>query len=179
MPLVLDNTRPEAVTAAPKPNAVFVEGEDEQVNIHVTAFDEGSIDRVEFWINDELVKTSSVAPFNERWKIAMQDVPSAQLNYPPVQGVKQVTDEETGRILGEVQVILEETVDWLPDFDSDDSRIKRGRMRRFDSGFGAIYTADGFYLERVALQIKVYDRAGNKTETETQYFYVHHAEPNP
>lgn len=178
VPLVLDNTRPEVATAAPEPNAVFVEGEDEQVNIHVTVFDEGSIDRVEFWINDELVKTSAVAPFNERWKIEMRDIPSAQLSNSPVQGVKQVTDEDTGQILGEVQVVLEETVDWLPDFDSDDSRIKRGRMRRFDNGFGAIYTADGFYLERVALQIKVYDRAGNKTETETQYFYVHHSEPD-
>ena len=176
LPLILDNTRPEAATVSPAANQIFVEGEDEQVNIHVNAFDEGSIDRVEFWINDELVKTSSVAPFNERWKIEMRDLPADDLNQPPVEGIKLVTDADTGAVIGEVQVVLEETVDWLPDFESGDPRIKRGRMRRYDSGFGAIHTADGFYLERVALQIKVFDRAGNTTETETQYFYVHHAD---
>ncbi len=172
VPIFIDNSFPEVQLLAPQPNQIFVHGQDEQVNMHVEASDSGSIDRVEFWVNGELLKTRTVPPYNERWRIVFQDLPSARFDQPLRMGTKTITDAATGQHLGQISVIAEETRDWFPDFESELIPLTRGQTRVFENGFAAIRTTSGLYLERNSIQIRVIDRAGNVTESPEHLVYV-------
>ena len=171
-PIFVDNAFPEVQLVSPAPNQIFVLDQDEQVNMHVEASDTGSIARVEFWVNDELLKTRTVPPYNERWPIAMQNLPVARFAEALRMGTKTVTDEVTGQVLGEVGVIAEETRDWFPDFESELVALTRGQMRLFHTGFAAIRTTGALYLERNTIQVRVVDKAGNVTKSPLLSIYV-------
>jgi chitinase len=53
---------------SPQDGATFTPA-DEYVVIQPNVVDNISMDRVEFYVDGELVATSTVAPFNERWMI--------------------------------------------------------------------------------------------------------------
>ena len=120
--------------------------DDEQININVLVNDQWAVNRVEYYIDDELFATNTVAPYNERWTIRMRDI--AQI--------------ETGGARN-----------WLG-FESDDPDIQPGRELRFEDGFSAIRTSGGVYLEGHKIKVKAYDEAGNSAETDEVQVYVRH-----
>ncbi len=171
-PIFIDNSFPQVTVVSPQPNQVFLLDQDEQVNIHVEATDAGSIAKVEFWVNEELLKTRTVPPYNERWRLVMRNLAADRFAQPLRTGTKEVRDKATGQIIGEISTIAEETRDWFPDFESERVTLTRGRIRIFDSGFGAIRTTGDLYLERNTIQVRVFDRAGNYTESPPLLVYV-------
>ncbi len=170
--IFIDNSFPEVELVAPEPNQIFLMDQDEQVNIHVEASDAGSIAKVEFWVNDELLKTRTVPPYNERWRIEMQNLPATRFAEPLRMDTKTIKDEVSDQILSEIPVIAEETHDWFPEFESEQVALTRGQIRLFHTGFGAIRTTGGLYMERNTIRVRVIDRAGNVTESPVYVIYV-------
>lgn len=143
----VDRTPPTAVLSEPKPDQLYVMEDDEQININVLPSDRWNIDRVVFYVDGSAFVTTTVAPYNEAWKISMQDIG---------------------------QVEAPETQNWLA-FESEDPDVQPGRLRPLgEGGFAAIRTSSGVYFERHRIKAEVFDGAGNKTETEEVTVYVRH-----
>ncbi|HXF64350.1 MAG TPA: transglycosylase domain-containing protein [Caldilineaceae bacterium] len=149
-PVTVDNTPPTAVISEPKPDQLYVMEDDEQINVNVLPNDTWAVDKVEFYIDNNLFATSTVAPFNERWKITMRDI---------------------------AEIEAADTQNWLG-FPSDDPDVQPGRARLFGDGFMAIRTAAGVYFESHVIKVRVVDRAGNSTMSEEVRVYVRHKKAN-
>jgi hypothetical protein len=149
-PVTVDNTPPTVVISEPKPDQLYVMEDDEQININVLPNDEWGISKVEFFVDETQVSTSTVAPYNARWKIEMRDVGNIE-----VPGVEN--------FLG---------------FESDDPDVQPGRQLRQEDGFMAIYTQNGVYFEGHLIKAKVYDLAGNEIESDDVRVYVRHKPPD-
>jgi membrane peptidoglycan carboxypeptidase len=67
--VTVDNTPPEIQLTFPLPGQEFILPDDEWVTVQPLATDNVSMDRVEFYVNDRLVGSSSVAPFTYQWVI--------------------------------------------------------------------------------------------------------------
>lgn len=143
-PVTIDNTPPTAIISEPQPDRLYVLEDDEQINVNVLANDTWAVDRVVYTVDSTDIATTTVAPFNERWPIRMRDV--QQIEGPG-------------------------TENWLG-FESDDPDVQPGRVRRFEDGFMAVRTAAGVYFEGHTIKVRVYDRAGNMTESDEVVVYV-------
>jgi hypothetical protein len=141
--VTIDNTPPTVLISYPGPDQLYVMEDDEQVNVNALANDTWAMARVEFYRNGEMFAESTVSPFNERWNIAMQNA--------AVEGAG--------------------ATNW-PGIASEDSDITPGRIRNFDSGFAAVLTGSGTYLESHIFKAVAYDRAGNRSESEEVRIYV-------
>jgi penicillin-binding protein 1C len=147
--VTIDNTPPTVVISDPQPNRLYIMEDHEQINVNALVNDIWAMDRVEFYRNGEMFAQSTVAPFNQRWKITMQNV--------AVDG-------------GGVQ-------NW-PAFDSIDPDIRPGRIRNFENGFAAVLTGNGTYLESHVFRVRAYDRAGNVATSEEVRVYVKRKKQN-
>jgi penicillin-binding protein 1C len=165
----VDNTPPSVVISDPQPNRLFVVGENEQINVNATANDNWAMERVEFYRNGEKFAESTVSPHNERWRITFG--PVRNVEGPTIQAVRQITNPETGEVIGEEGYTAEQTQNWTA-FESNDPDISPGRIRLFNGGFGALFTGNGTYLESHLFKVKAIDRAGNETESQEIRIYV-------
>ncbi len=145
-PFTVDHTPPTVVISDPKPDRLYVMEDDEQINVNVLVNDTWSVDRVVYYVNGAEFATSTVAPYNERWKIKMRDI-------------------------GQIETSAAEN--WLG-FTSDDPDIQPGRMLPFGDGFQAIRTSAGVYLESYLFKVRAYDGAGNTVESDEVRVYVRH-----
>ncbi len=68
IPVTVDNTPPIAEIIAPEDGATFSE-DDEFVTLQPSVVDNISMDRVEFYVDGQVVAVSTIAPYNERWII--------------------------------------------------------------------------------------------------------------
>jgi penicillin-binding protein 1C len=143
-PVTIDNTPPSIVMTEPKTDTLFVMEKDEQINVNALANDNLALDRVEFLLDNTVFGTSTVSPYNERWRITMQDGVSVAGGRP-----------------------------WTP-FVTDDLDIQPGTMSGSDDGFQAIVTNGGVYLESHMIKVVAYDAAGNRTESPPVRVYVRH-----
>jgi hypothetical protein len=78
------------------------------------------------------------------------------------------------RDIGEIEVAGAEN--WLG-FESEDPDVQPGRMRPFGDGFQAIRTSSGVYFESHVIRARVFDRAGNSSQSEEVRVYVRHKKP--
>ena len=70
--VTVDNTPPEVEITYPPDGALYVMEEDEWVSIQAEARDNFSIERVEFYLDDELLSYDTVSPYNQKWTITME-----------------------------------------------------------------------------------------------------------
>jgi membrane carboxypeptidase/penicillin-binding protein PbpC len=145
-PITVDHTEPTVVISEPKPDRLYVMEDDEQINVNVLVNDTWAVERVVYYVNGAEFATSTVAPYNERWKIKMRDI-------------------------GQIETGAAEN--WLG-FTSDDPDIQPGRMLPFGDGFQAIRTSAGVYLESYLFKVRAYDGAGNMAESDEVRVYVRH-----
>ncbi|MEX1020726.1 MAG: penicillin-binding transpeptidase domain-containing protein, partial [Litorilinea sp.] len=143
-PITVDNSPPSVVVSEPREDQLYVMERDEQINVNVLANDTWAIERVEYLIDGQQFATSTVAPYNERWRITMRNI--AQI--------------ETGG-----------TQNWLGII-TDDPDVSPGRALPFGDGFMAVRTSNGLYLEGHEIRVRVYDRAGNVAQSEPVRVYV-------
>jgi len=146
-PITIDNSPPNVIISEPKPDRLYVMEDSGQININVLVDDTWAVDRVEYFVNNSRFVLSTVAPYNERWRIVMRDI--GQI--------------ETGA-----------AQNWLG-FESDDPDVQAGRMLEFDDGFQAIRTSAGVYFEGHLIKVIAYDRAGNAAEPQEVRVYVRHS----
>ena len=147
--VTIDNTPPDVVVSEPKPDQLYVLEDDEQINMNVLVNDTWAVDRVEYFIDASGFATRTVAPYNERWPITMRNV--GQIEAPG-------------------------TENWLG-FESDDPDVQPGRARPYEDGFLAVRTSNGVDFEGHLIKVEVYDRAGNKTESDEIRVYVRKRPP--
>ncbi|MBI3287564.1 MAG: hypothetical protein HYZ68_05905, partial [Chloroflexi bacterium] len=67
--ITVDNTPPEVEIVYPPEGSEFVVEDYEWVILEAAATDSLSMDRVEFYVDDQLIATDTVSPYNQKWII--------------------------------------------------------------------------------------------------------------
>ncbi len=147
LPVTVDNSPPTLVLSEPRADRLYVMEDDGQINVNALVQDTWAVDRVVFSIDSRDFITSTVAPYNVRWRITMRDI--GQI-------------EQAG------------TENWLG-FESTDPEVQPGRMLQYGDGFQAIRTSAGVYFESHTFRVRAYDKAGNVTQSEPVRVYVRHS----
>jgi hypothetical protein len=146
--VVVDNNPPEVAIVHPENDQKYVMEDDELVSITADAQDDWEMDRVEFFMDEQKLGESTVAPYSLRWTITMSD----------------------GTIGLEEYIVREVKVE---PYTADDGTEKSRIVLTTESGFGSIYES-GVLTETHTIYVKAYDRAGNEAKSEPVRFLVMH-----
>ncbi|HUW14108.1 MAG TPA: transglycosylase domain-containing protein [Anaerolineae bacterium] len=159
--VTIDNISPTVTLLHPEDGAVYVMEDDEWVRVSAEASDSWAMDRVEYYLDGELLGSTTVAPYSYKWTIAMSDtipVPGTIISETRV-----ITNPDGIAELGEVRV----------------SEVITGTDGRltwwFENGRTIISDTLG-YTETHIIQVKAYDAAGNVSESEELRIFVMHEE---
>jgi hypothetical protein len=160
--ITVDNTPPTAAVSYPWPGRVYeLESPDEWANINADVSDNVQIDKVEFYLDDELLGFSVVEPYAVKWVLEMKDL-KLDPNMPPVQETRVVTNPDGS---WSTEVV---TVTWVEV--SDDGQTI---TQTWESGFTVISSSHG-YTESHLVHVIAFDAAGNEIESEKIHFLVIH-----
>jgi penicillin-binding protein 1C len=160
--VTVDNTPPEAVVSYPWPGRVYeLESADEWANLTADVSDNVQIDKVEFYLDSQLIDFSVVEPYGVKWVLDMQDL-KVNRNMPPVRETRPITNADGS---WGTEVV---TVTWV-EVSPDGKTV----TQTWDSGFMVIASSGG-YTESHQVYAVAYDSAGNKTESEKVRFYIVH-----
>jgi len=182
--VTVDNTPPEVTVLNPEPDKLYVMEDDEWVNFQVDAVDNFAMDRVEYFMNNQKIGESTVAPFTLRWNIVMSDTWLFNWEAPVTQTVTITQPDgavvDTGEIITLTQVIsLTRPItdpavlaDWPEDKPAEEVI---GYQKVYSDGLNIISSTLG-YTETHLLHIIAHDSAGNKTKTEPFRISVIHEE---
>ncbi len=161
--VTVDNTPPEAYVGYPWLGRVYeLEASDEWANLAADVSDNVQIDRVEFFLDDELVDFSVVEPYAVKWVLEMKDLRPPNPNMPAVVETRTVTNPDGTVSQEEVKVT------WV-EVSPDGKTI----TQTWESGF-MIIASSGKYTESHLVHVVAYDAAGNETKSEPVRFYVIH-----
>ncbi len=97
--VTVDNILPAIQILSPVNGQQFLPS-DEFVTIQPVVTDNISMDRVEFYVDDQLIATSTVAPFNERWIITGPGIHYIQLRAYDTAGNVRVSERIRIEVLG-------------------------------------------------------------------------------
>jgi len=163
--VTVDNSPPKVELIHPEQGDVYEMEDKEWVSIQADATDNAFMDKVEFFLDDKSLGTSSVAPYNLRWVIAMSDT----VRYEPtlITHTEPITDPASGEIVGEkvitdTQVIVDKLADGTYRY-----------TNWFAGGRGVISDTLG-YTETHVVHVIAYDAAGNKMEAKKVRIYIKH-----
>jgi membrane carboxypeptidase/penicillin-binding protein len=181
--VTIDNTPPEVEIINPEPDKVYVMEDDEWINFQVDALDNFSMNRVEYFMDNQKIGESTVAPYTLRWNIVMTDA-NVTWEAPVTQSV--VITQPDGSVIatGETVTLTHvisvtqpitdpaELVDWP--FDQVPERFI-GFQKVYSDGLNIISTTLG-YTETHLIHIIAHDSAGNETKTEPIQVLIQHEE---
>ncbi len=182
--VTVDNTPPQVEMINPEPDKLYVMEDDEWINLQVDARDNFSMNRVEFFMDNEKIGESTVAPYTLRWNIVMTDTPITRLEAPIVQPVVISQPDgsllETGEFITLTHVVTVtqpvtdpvELANWPPDL-LPEKFI--GYQKVFSGGFSIISTTVG-YTETHLIHVVAHDSAGNETKSEPVQVLIIHKE---
>jgi penicillin-binding protein 1C len=160
--VTVDNTAPEAYVSYPWPGRVYeLEAADEWANLAADVRDNVQIDKVEFYLDDELLDFTVVEPYAVKWVLEMKDL-RLNPNMQPVYETRPITNPDGS---WGTEVV---TVTWV-EVSADGQTV----TQTWESGFMAIASSEG-YTESHLVHVIAYDAAGNQTESEKVRFYVIH-----
>jgi hypothetical protein len=160
--VTVDNTPPEAYVGHPWPGRVYeLESADEWANLNADVSDNVQIDKVEFYLDDELVGFTVVEPYALKWVLEMKDL-KLDPNMQPVYETRVITNPDGSWSTERV------TVTWVT-VSPDGKTI----TQTWESGFMAISSTGG-YTESHLVHVIAYDASGNPTESEPVRFYIRH-----
>ena len=160
--VTVDNTAPQAAVSYPWPDRVYeLEAADEWANLAAEVSDNVQIDKVEFYLDSELLEFSVVEPYAVKWVLEMKDLkPNPRME--PVYETRVITNPDGTTSLQEVMVT------WV-EVSPDGKTI----TQTWESGFQVVASTGG-YTETHQVHVVAYDAAGNKTESEKVRFHVIH-----
>jgi len=160
--VTVDNTPPTAAVNYPWPGQVYeVEAADEWANLAADVSDNVQIDKVEIYLDDELVDYTVVEPYAVKWVLEMQDV-KLDPNMQPINETRVITNPDGTWSTEEVRVTWVEV--------SEDRKVI---TQTWESGFMVIASTVG-YTESHLVHVVAFDAAGNETESEKVRFYIIH-----
>jgi penicillin-binding protein 1C len=160
--VTIDNTPPEAAVGNPWEGRIYeLESADEWANLTAEVSDNVQIDRVEFYMDGELLDFSVVEPYGFKWVLEMKDI-KPNPNMEPVYETRTITNPDGTWSTEAISVT------WV-EVSADGTVI----TQTWEGGFMAIASTEG-YTESHLIHVVAYDAAGNKTESEKVRFYVTH-----
>jgi penicillin-binding protein 1C len=159
--ITVDNTPPEAAVGYPWPGRVYQLETDEWANLTADVNDNVQIDKVEFYLDDELVDFSVVEPYAVKWVLKMRDK-RPNPNMAPVYETRTITNANGMRSTEQV------TVTWV-----EVSADRQTVTQTWETGMMVIAKGDTI-TESHVVHVVAYDAAGNKTESDKVRFYVIH-----
>jgi penicillin-binding protein 1C len=160
--VTVDNTPPTAAVGYPWPGRVYeVEAADEWANLQADVSDNVQIDKVEIYLDDELVDFTVVEPYAVKWVLEMKDV-KLDPNMQPINETRVITNPDGTWSTEEVRVTWVEV--------SEDGEVV---TQTWESGFMVIASTVG-YTESHLVHVVAFDAAGNETESEKVRFYIIH-----
>jgi 1A family penicillin-binding protein len=157
--VTVDNTPPEVKLLYPYDGSIYVMEYDEYVNISAHAVDNFSMDRVEFYLDNNLLSYSTIPPYNTKWTITMSDtIPVSGTVGHDIRVVQNPDGSLSTEVITVTQVIAS----------------PEGALTQvFANGMTIISDTHG-YTETHQINVVAYDAAGNKTESEKVRIYVVH-----
>ncbi|MGQ9492455.1 MAG: transglycosylase domain-containing protein [Anaerolineae bacterium] len=167
--VIVDNTPPTVEIIHPLEGAIYTLESDEWVNIQVDAIDNYAMDRVEFYLDEQQIGFSTVAPFTKKWTIALSDTIPSLLRDPAM--ISNTTVITSGELEIQSQTLLDGTVITVTRSITDMRVISAVSMS--PTGQGVISDTSG-YTETHTLHVIGFDAAGNKTESSRVRIYTIH-----
>lgn len=159
--VTVDNQPPVAAVGYPWPGRVYQLEVDEWANLKADVADNVQIDRVEFYLDDQLLGFSVVEPYSVKWVLQMIDrIPNPA--QPPIIETQPITNPDGSWSTVPV------TVTWV-----EVDPATRAITQTWETGTMVVSTTHG-YTESHLVHVVAYDAAGNKTESEKVRFYVTH-----
>lgn len=195
VPVTVDAEKPRIRIIHPEDREVYVKELDDYALLQVEAFDNMGIARVEYFVDNQPVGESRLAPFSLTWTLTMSD--SRRAAIPPVpQFSGELRGEENGQpsvwrktVRGTTTIYTHEVGQHTEGSDDPDEGISRttiifdqnGRTVVTPSGWGSYYGKDedgqDIYREVHSIYAVAYDAAGNKSKSEPVIIYVEHRRP--
>jgi membrane peptidoglycan carboxypeptidase len=169
--VVVDNAPPEVKIVHPENDQVYVMEDDELVSITADAQDAWAMDRVEFYMDEQKLGESTVAPYSLRWTITMSDV--IPVVAPPITATRVITNPDGTMSIEEYVVREAKPETYTRQDGSEGNRV----VLTTESGFGAIYES-GVLTETHTIYVKAFDGAGNEAKSEPVRILVMH-KPKP
>ncbi len=172
--VTVDNTPPRVDLINPEPEKAYVMEDDEWINIQVDAVDNLSMNRVEYFMNNQKVGESTVAPYSLRWNIVMTDTPI--FRWEPLITRSVVITQPDGSFAAAGEAITVSQVITITQPVTDPNELANwpvgfapekfiGYQRVYSGGFTIISTTLN-YTETHLLHVVAHDSAGNETKTE-------------
>jgi membrane carboxypeptidase/penicillin-binding protein len=179
--VTVDNTPPQIGIVNPEAEKVYVMEDDLWINIQVDAGDNLSMNRVEYFLDNQKIGETTVAPYTLRWNIEMVDRPVEYIEAPVTQPVVITQPDgslvQTGvitvsQVFSVTQAITDPTelANW-PVGMAPEKLI--GYQRVYSGGFSIMSGSSG-YTESHVIHAVAYDSAGNETKTEAVRVMVTH-----
>ncbi len=159
--VTVDNQPPEALVGYPWPGRVYQLESDEWSNLKADVSDNVQIDKVEFYLDDELLDYSIVEPYAIKWVLEMQDtIPNPEMK--PITETRPITNPDGS---WSTEVV---TVTWV-----EVSTATKTITQTWENGMMVISSTHG-YTESHLVHVVAFDAAGNETESEKVRFYIIH-----
>ena len=161
--VTVDNISPTVEILHPGDGDLYLMEQDEWVSITADATDDWAMDRVEFYMDNNLLGTHTVAPYSHRWTIVMSDtIPIAG----QIISVTQVVTQPDGTLV--LQEVRASEV-----FTQTDEAGGIRLIQRFLDGRAIISDTFG-YTETHVIKVKAFDAAGNVQESRELRIWVMH-----
>lgn len=161
--VTVDNMPPTVEMINPEEGKAYLMEDEEWINIQADATDNVSMNKVEFYLDNQLLGDTTVAPYSLRWTIAMSDIVPSPFAY-------MMTTEVITNPDGSVT-----TVPYTVTYSMVDTET--GRITQVFSGGMSVMTDTGGYTETHQIHVIAYDAAGNKTQSEPVNVLISHKPP--
>lgn len=159
--VTVDNTPPTASVGYPWEGRVYVLESDEWANLTADVNDNVQIDKVEFYLDNQLLDYSVVEPYAIKWVLEMK-ARRPNPNMAPVMETRPITMPDGSWATEQV------TVTWVevsPDTKTVTQTWENGMM---------VIASGSVITESHLVHVVAFDAAGNETESEKVRFYVIH-----
>ncbi|MEA3334907.1 MAG: transglycosylase domain-containing protein [Chloroflexota bacterium] len=166
--VTVDNISPTVSIEHPSDGDLYLMEDDEWVSITADANDDWAMDRVDFYLDNELSTSSIVPPYSRRWDITMRDWTPGKPRQP-ITTTRELAQPD-GTVITET---VELTSQFIPQLDENGAQTGRF-FEMWENGFGILIDASDGYTETHILQVKAYDRAGNEAVSEAIRIFVAH-----
>lgn len=171
VPVRVDNRPPAVAIIQPAANAVYALDKDEWINIQLLVEDDQAMDRVEFYLNGQLLGFSTVAPYTWRWTLRLVR-PSVSFDLP-----EPIIEEDGDRTIRR-EVVVEDGRQIYRETVTEGDEVTVTEATRSEDGSGYVWSTGqrvsqvGGYTETHVIHVIAYDSAGNQTKSESVRVHV-------
>ena len=184
IPVTVDNTKPKAAIIHPSDKALYIKETDEYINIQVEATDNMAMDRVEFFVDEQKVGESRVAPYSLAYTLVMTDAKRSIIPPTPAMEPGEFTTAENDRPVKWKKTVEKGRTTYIHELGVGQTvsrtviiQDSQAITLTLPSGWGAIWTTGG-YTETHKIHAVAFDAAGNEFKSDPVVVYVAHKKPD-